>query len=496
MDRAIYSKATGKNKLTPITSEWMHSLMKSHHLIAGLISEHGSPINLHHLPSFQKNIEDYAKVFEDFALDAQIFFARKANKSKTLARAALDAGIGVDTASFKELQQALDAGGQKDSLVLTAAIKNQELIRLALENDVLIIIDNFDELKLVDTHATALGKKCFVGVRLSGFHYNKEKLYSRFGFDIDRDLDELKNWFKKHNPTTNLELNGFHFHLDGYSIEQRGASALQSMKIISEFQQLGHDIRYLDIGGGILMNYLESKNEWEDFQESLRQSVAGKNGPITFRNNGLGYRISEDTKKVVGNLETYPYYNEINSSQFLKAVLEYSDEQDRSVADHLKKLKIQVRIEPGRSLLNQVGVTIAKVAHRKQDAQGNWLVALEMNISQLKSSSADFLLDPFVMYRDGSDSPEEIDLYFTGAYCLEQDVILKRKLTFPKLPAVGDFIVFINTAGYMMHFYETEAHLFELSKNLCIPNSKDRFEYSDISEDDTLNQSIVAIPLR
>jgi diaminopimelate decarboxylase len=59
-----------------------------------------------------------------------------------------------------------------------------------------------------------------------------------------------------------------------------------------------------------------------------------------------------------------------------------------------------------------------------------------------------------------------VAVYFTGAYCLEKDIILKRKIVLPRLPCIGDAVAFLNTAGYMMHFYETESHLLKKTTNL------------------------------
>ena len=138
-------------------------------------------------------------------------------------------------------------------------------------------------------------------------------------------------------------------------------------------------------------------------------------------------------------------------------------------------------MEPGRSLLNQVGMTLAKVVFRKKDLRGRWLVGLEMNMSQLQSSSADFLLDPLTAFVPAPNHP--VKVYFTGAYCLEQDIVLKRKIALPNLPQVGDIVGFVNTAGYMMHFFETQAHLFELSVNLSLESSKKNYELRDFKND-------------
>jgi len=130
-------------------------------------------------------------------------------------------------------------------------------------------------------------------------------------------------------------------------------------------------------------------------------------------------------------------------------------------------------------------MTLAKVAHRKQDAKGQWLVGLEMNMSQMMSSSEDFLLDPYVVFAENAQSKKPVEVYFTGAYCLERDVLLKRKISLPQMPGIGDFEAFVNTAGYMMHFFETEAHLFELSRILSF-SIEGNLSGSDFAKNDLI----------
>ena len=212
------------------------------------------------------------------------------------------------------------------------------------------------------------------------------------------------------------------------------------------------------------MNYLTDKKEWEIFRAELKKSVMGERNPITFGNNGLGYEMINGS--LHSEPDVYPYYNETPKEHFLEAVLTNKTENGVTPAGMLRERNIVLRMEPGRSLLDQTGMTMARVIHRKKDQRGDWLVGLEMNRSQLMSSSADYLLDPVLipMQKSAGDSiPAAV--YFTGGYCLEQDVILKRKIALPHLPYIGDIICFPNTAGYMMHFYETQSYLYDLTTN-------------------------------
>ena len=176
-------------RLTAVTAPWMAELFDNHPLLDDLFREYGSPINIHHTGPFAENFERYRHVLKKHRLDHTIFFARKANKCQVFVKEVNRLGFGVDSASYRELKQCLDLGCNPDKLVLTAAVKNEKLVRLALQYGVLLILDNDDECQLVNRLAEELGIVSNVGIRISGFLHEGEKLYSRFGFDIKGAAD-------------------------------------------------------------------------------------------------------------------------------------------------------------------------------------------------------------------------------------------------------------------------------------------------------------------
>ena len=468
--------------LQPLTSPWIQRIADNYDLQKDLIDTYESPLNIHHLESFQTNLAEYRSILNHYDFKSKIYYARKANKCSTLASVAFENGFGVDTASYEELKQCLNINISSQDLVLTAAVKNEKLLRLAITNHVLIIIDNKDEADLILKIAKEENCQALVGFRVSGFEYKDHKLKSRFGFDIDEVGGFIIEFFNSEEVLKYVNFTGFHFHLDGYDAHQRGAALHQTLDLIETLITYGFNPNFIDIGGGILMNYLEQESSWIKFQEQLKKAVLGKREPITYQNNGLGFYNRNG--EIEGKCNTYPYYNTTSKEEFLKNVLEIAYVHRKPVSYRLQELDIELRLEPGRSLLDQVGVTIARVAHRKKDADGNFLVGLEMNMTQMASSSEDFLLDPIVCYKNKKTAEERADVYFTGAYCLENDFILTRKISLPKLPEIGDFVIFINTAGYMMHFFETEAHLFKLSQNVFINNVDDNVSLLDFYRDE------------
>lgn len=482
-----YVKGNPNGGLTPLTSAWMHKLLEHPSILNQLVAKYGSPINIHNLSSFEENIRNYQKVFQSHKLKHKIYYARKANRCRGLVKQALSTGIGVDTASYKELLQSLALGGDRHNLVLTSAIKTTEQIELAIKNNITIILDNYDECKLVNAIAKKMEKKAEVGIRVSGVYIEDQKLYSRFGFDIEEVAAFVESYIGGDKELDRMEVGGLHFHLDGYSIEQRAIALSSCIALARGLKQKGYSISFIDMGGGILMNYLADEQEWKSFDENLRDSVMKAKTSLTFNGTGLGYKMING--KLEGKLDTYPFYNRINGATFIDEILNYkAPKTNLSNAHRLIGEDIEIRIEPGRSLLNLTGITVAKVAHRKRDSKGQWLVGLEMNMSQLMSSSADFLLDPYIRYQDYTEDSEEVSVYFTGAYCLERDILLKRKISLPQLPKRGDLVVFINTAGYMMHFFETEAHLFELSKNIMFKEDVTDFNKVTFIDDNLITK--------
>ena len=105
---------------------------------------------------------------------------------------------------------------------------------------------------------------------------------------------------------------------------------------------------------------------------------------------------------------------------------------------------------------------------RKQRGDGTWLIGLAMNRTQCRSTSDDFLVDPLLIRpaASGEAGTGAIEGYLVGAYCIERELLTWRRLSFPEGVAVGDIVVFPNTAGYLMHILESASHQIPLARNL------------------------------
>lgn len=455
--------------LTPIMHPWVTDITANPDLLQQTVAEYGSPVNIHSLKPFNENLAAFGTVFRENELDCRTYFARKANKCLSFAVQSHRLSQGIDTASYRELHQCLNAGIPAESLLCTAAVKTPELLELAIDHGVEVVIDNEDECQLMQQIATRLNRRVIVNLRVGGFTVEGQPLHTRFGWDVQEAAKFVTDSIGECKRFDQLHYKGLHFHLNGYSIGQRGEAILQCLELADRLLDAGFCTETLDIGGGILVNYLQSREEWYTFNRTLKDAVEGKTAPITYLNHPLGMTALDG--KARSEPQVYPYYSPVYKEHFLRRILEYRGSSGSTVAGEVKKRGIAMRMEPGRSALDQCGITVARVVFRKTDNRGNLLVGLEMNGTQLHSSSADFLLDPVHIppspIASASATPP-VHGFLVGAYCLEQELILKRCIRFRTYPQVGDLMAFINTAGYMMHFYESEAHQFELAANVFV----------------------------
>ena len=115
-------------------------------------------------------------------------------------------------------------------------------------------------------------------------------------------------------------------------------------------------------------------------------------------------------------------------------------------------------------MLDGCGLTLATVAFRKATSDGIPLVGLHMNRTQVRSTSADFMVDPrWVRPPHAGDPSPPLEGFLVGAYCVEDELILRRRLRFPRGVARGDIAAFVNTGGYLMHILESASHQLPLA---------------------------------
>ncbi len=472
--KQVSAACVGDPPLRAHLQPWMSELASNHPRLRELLDTFGSPLNLHQTSSFEANADEISRAAAAHGLEIGIYFARKANKSLGFVDEARRLGLGVDVASEQELAQTLKAGLEPDRIILTAAVKPPPLLRLAAEAGVTISIDNEQELSvLAEITAGRRGEPLPVALRLTPGCLSPERIPSRFGLPQGRAREVAREVGADQMP--GLRIAGVHFHLDGYSADDRIATLGEAVELIDGLREDGHEPGFVDIGGGFPISYLTERNEWDEFWRAHRAALLGERPSLTFEGHGLG--LAAHDGKLRGAPAVYPFWQEPTRGEWLQGILSGQASvggRPESVAEALRTRGLELRCEPGRALLDGCGMTAASVEFVKPYERGTHLVGLEMNRTQCRTGSDDFLVDPLLVRAPASREaraalpPAGFEGYLVGAYCIERELLSWRRLHFPYGVARGDVVLFPNTAGYFMHIQESSSHQMPLARNLLL----------------------------
>ena len=323
--------------------------------------------------------------------------------------------------SYYELKDALK---YSNNIIASGPAKDKKYLRKALDNNVIISVDDIEELRLI----SKTEKNARVLLRISDII----GIVSRFGINYSQ-LDECFKIIKK----SKIEFLGFSFHINNYSLEDR----IKAIKEIVEYADNNSiNIKYIDIGGGIPTNYC-SKKEYENF-------IKNNNDNMYFKKHFIQ--------------DYYPYYSDVADEKALDYIF-------KNVYKILNDRNIQIIIEPGRCLLKDVGVSIYEVQYIKHLSNGDNLIVTNGNINCLSEQwfSSDYLIEPLLIVKENRPKTE-ILASVAGNLCLEQDMVTWRKIQFDMMPKRGDYLVYFNTAGYQMDSNESTFHKIPLVKKYII----------------------------
>lgn len=453
MDTKMYGTA----KLTARREPWMDALLANPARCQQLIETYGSPVNVHEFSAMERNAAELRSVAEMHDVDFQIYFARKANKTLGAIEAATRVGCGVDVASFNELQQCLDRGVPAKRIIVTAAVKSRALLELAITAGVTVSLDNETELREALAVAHSCGQQLNAALRLAVAHPSIPP--TRFGLLGAKWLDLLSRLDAK----AAVVIEGIHFHLNGYEAQARSLGITEALGLIRTLKTMGQRPSFVDMGGGIPMSYLEDGAQWQDFWAALGQLPEGDES-LTWKSDRFGSFGEAPASGV------YPYHQELTRGAWLHEVLAHeASGQSATVAAALRTEQVQLRCEPGRSLLDGCGLTLAEVAFTKERSDGMPLVGLHMNRTQCRSTSADFLVDPVLVHAQKvRGERSHASAFLVGAYCIEEELILRRRFEFPASVGAGDMLAIPNTAGYLMHIVESASHQLPLAANVLL----------------------------
>ncbi|WP_312018702.1 Y4yA family PLP-dependent enzyme [Streptomyces sp. I05A-00742] len=408
-------------------------------LDSGLLHElahaFGGPFHFLLPHRFDDNLAAFRAAAADAGVDGRVYYAKKANKAAAWIERCAATGAGVDVASSGELREVLGHGVRGENVVVTGPAKNAELLRVAVLQGALTAVDSLDELdRIVALAHTCPGRPARLLLR----RLPPAQPHSRFGLD-EAELEEALTRCVRAGDAVRME--GFSFHLPGYAVQPRADLGGHLVGLCLKARALGLPADRISIGGGFAVDYAAS-GDWHAFLAAQRPG-------------------HYHARKAFAADGFYPYHSPDAGADALRAVLASVPAGGRGgLGRGLRETGTTLLMEPGRALLDRAGASVFRVQGVK-DRDGYAILTVDGTSLSLSEQwfNSEYLPDPVLVTRAGRAGGRGVHpACVGGATCLESDMLTWRKIPFPARPAVGDLLVYPNTAGYQMDSNESPFH--------------------------------------
>lgn len=340
-----------------------------------------------------RNFNEFLNAFKKYYNNVEIAYSYKTNYLPKLCSKIEELGGIAEVVSEMELDLALRIAKRK-KIIFNGPHKNKDSIIKAIENGVIIHIDNIDELVVINDflkHRKDL--RCNVGIRINLSIDQKKP--SRFGINPS----EIENILKSIDSNDRINLEGIHCHLPNRELNSFKFRCKEILKSYDKFFK--NKINYIDIGGG--------------FPSKLQK-------PLSEKLNIEDINISEYAKKI--------------------GVI-FNDYFKKNPHDKLPKLIL----EPGTAIVANTLSFYSKIISEKKI--GNKIILTSTgsmyNFKGPNNTNLNFPFEEIIDLRTSNRKSRLCDV--SGYTCIENDYLLKdvnlklRKGDFLRIEDIGSYSI-------------------------------------------------------
>lgn len=196
-----------------------------------------------------------------------LHYAIKANYDPRVLAMVKEYGLGIDCASGNEVACAIDAGFDPKKIVYAGVGKRDHEIRYAIEKGIFAInCESIEEIHVINQLAEAAGRIVDIGLRVNpdidpktNHCIDTGQADSKFGISYE----EILSGAKEIRALKNVNVKGMHLHI-GSQIRELHVFEYLCDKvnvIVESLANLGFNLDFVDVGGGLGINYDMPENE-------------------------------------------------------------------------------------------------------------------------------------------------------------------------------------------------------------------------------------------
>ena len=239
--------------------------------------------------AFQKSIEEF-----DYKGKYCCVYPIKVNQQRQVVEEILDFGkpfqFGLEAGSKPELLAVMALTNGGNTPIICNGFKDEEFIHMTMlarkiGKNIIPVVEKFTELELIVKQAEITGVRPVIGIRAklaargAGRWRSSAGYRSKFGLTLTEMLEAV-DYLKQRGMVDCLQL--IHFHLGSQitNIRSIKAALTEVGRVYTEMHRIGANVNYIDVGGGLGIDYDGSQS---DFESSINYTLQEYANDVVFR---------------------------------------------------------------------------------------------------------------------------------------------------------------------------------------------------------------------
>jgi len=354
----------------------------------------GTPVYVYSASAIRTRLHAFEDAFRK--VPHTICYSVKANSTLGILRLLAKLGCGFDVVSGGELQRVLRVDrGTARNVVFSGVGKTAAEMEAALRAGILLFnVESESELNVLAHCATRVRRTARIAFRVNPDVPAKTHPYISTGLHQHKfgiPIAEARRLYGKAARLKQMKVAGVSVHIGSQILDvEPFALAMERVaELVRQLRSDGHEIDYVDGGGGL----------------------------------GVGYEDPE-------------------ASAFAEQVSAYA----QAIVRPLKSLGVHLLLEPGRSIIAPAGVLLTRVLYKKQNRSKKFLIVDGAMNDLLRPSLYDAYHEIVPVSQSDASEAETVDV--VGPVCETGDFFARSR----KLPAMeeGDLLAILDTGAYGM----------------------------------------------
>ncbi|MDY0873517.1 diaminopimelate decarboxylase [Dongia rigui] len=354
--------------------------------VSRIAAEVGTPFYCYSTAKLTDNFTNFDAALG--GLNAKLYFSCKANSNQAVIRTLAQLGAGADVVSVGEMYRALKAGIPAGEIVFAGVGKTRTEMAEALKAGIYQFnVESPGELRALNEVALSLGKRAPVALRINPdvdakthAKISTGKSENKFGIDIDH----APAIYAEAASLPGIDVKGLACHIGSQLTDIAPyRHAFQKMSdLVKALRGKGHSVERVDLGGGI----------------------------------GITYRDEQ--------------------------TISFSD-YTNAVAENFGNMGLKLEAEPGRAIVGNAGILVARVINVKEGVSRNFVIVDAAMNDLIRPTLYDAYHQIQPVRQPADDAPvTKVDV--VGPICETGDQFAEQR---PLPPLVADDLVVFREAG-------------------------------------------------